>query len=176
MGRFAPDFRRVAEQQADTAGGNVIAGPVQVVHLVVVGVVHPGQVDCGLVPFQRHHFIHQQPVAHILQCRNHAYAVVVAQHRVGVSPDRFPEPRHAFKGGIHRAPGALAVIAGQHAQVVVQRLNLAHNSLQILLVHIYVQVGQVQYPEAFKGLGQVGQHKGVVGGLQLAAVALGPAE
>ena len=164
----------MAEQQADTACGNVVAGPVQVVHFVVMGVVYSGQVNPGLFPFQWHHFIHQQPVAHVFQCRNHAHAVVVAQHRVGVSPDRLPELFHARQGGIYRAPGALAIIAGQYAQIVVQWFNLADDGLQVLLVHIHVQVGQVQYPETFKGLGQVWQHEAVVGGSQFTAVALGP--
>ena len=57
----------------------------QVVNLVVVGIVHAGQVQATVAPLQRHHFIHQQAIAHVFKSRHHSYTVVVAQHGIGVA-------------------------------------------------------------------------------------------
>ncbi len=84
----------------------------QIVGLVEVGIIHAGNVESFTVALDPGVLIQQYLIVHIFQPGQHAYAVVVAQHRDGTALNGRPQFFHAGQGIVDGPPGPLSVISG----------------------------------------------------------------
>ncbi len=165
------ELRRVREEDRRLAVGHGIRGLLDVVDAEEVAVVHPREMQHGAVALQGHRLVQEQPDAHVLEGRDHAHAVVVAEDRVDRVGEVQAQPAHALDGGLHGAEGPGPVVAREHAEVVVDRAHLFDQGRERVRVHVQVQVREVQDPQPVEGVRQPRQEHLVLAQLQRQGVA-----
>ena len=90
--------------------------------------------------------------AHVLQSGDEADRVVIAEHAVDRSVERGANFRHSGKRGLIGAIGLAAVVAGEHAKVVVDPLEKRDHPLHRGFAHIDMEVAELKDGEAVEGL------------------------
>ena len=130
---------------------------VQVVHAVIMRVINAGEMNRRAMALDAHRFVEQHANAEILHARHHADGVVVAEHGVHLPLEMRAQLREAIERRLVGAAGAVAVVAGEHAQVVVQRAHALDQGVDKVRAHVEMQVAQVQQGVAVEGRRQAGE-------------------
>jgi len=137
-------------------------GFLDVVDPVVVRVVDADEMDALIAALEGFGLVEQHADPHFLQPRDHADRVVVAEHPEDRPRDLCAHPRQSLEGrreGPERPP---AIVAGQHADIVGQAREQLDQALHRPLVHVDVQVANLQDGETVERGRQLGQYDVVV--------------
>ena len=99
MRGLAVDLRRVRQQDRELATWDRSRRLLDIVDAVEVRIVDPGQMQPGTILLDHVGFVQEHADAHVLELRDHADRVVVAQHPVDRAFQMRPHPRHALERG-----------------------------------------------------------------------------
>jgi len=120
-------------------------------------VVHTDQVQVSAFPLQRHGLVHQDTNPEGLDRRQHAKAVVIAQHGEHGIGQLGTDPLQSRQSRFFRAKRPRAKITGDDAGIV---FNLPHrlgDGMGHVHMHVEVGIGKMQQTETIEGFGKSGE-------------------
>src|SRR4051794_37211020 len=118
MRRLPIDLRRMRHQDRTFAGWNLGGCLLDVVGTEIMRIVDPGDMDCLIAALNRHGFVDQHADSEPLQVDDRTDRVVIAESAVDRTLERrkhLRQPNEDVVGGIEFL---VAVITGQHAEIV----------------------------------------------------------
>ena len=144
-------FRRMGQKNRELFERNRVRGFLDIVHPEIMGIVDTRQMNPLAAAFDDNAFIEQHSYPHPLQVGDHTDRVMVAQNAVHWPFQSLAQRRHSGKGLTERSESLPPIVAGEDTEVVFQARKEVHDARHRLLVHIRMQIAQMEDPEAIEG-------------------------
>jgi len=171
IGRLAVEIGRVGQQYGEGFRRNRFNHPLQVVGFVEMRIIDAAQPEGVVAPLQRDGFIQQQANAARFECVGHFNEVMIAENGEGIRLDRLAEPQRFLHGAVVAVEGALPEVAGDDAEVILQRGQPFDEHVRQFRVVVQMQVAQMQEGEAVERGREIGEDEPVLPDLERQAVA-----
>jgi hypothetical protein len=151
VGGVAINLGGVGQQNRKGIGRNAGGCLFDIIDPIIMRVVDTGQIDALAIPRDRLALIEQDANSHFFETGDHANRIVIAQHPIHRLAKMGPQSLHALKRIIKWSECRASIVARYGADVTFQFWEELFQASHRALVHIDVEITDVEKREAIEG-------------------------